>query len=85
MSGVQMMAWAFAQISRCVSACFGWFDSLMTRINGNSVLIFMFFVGLLITLFLKPIIGYGIGAIGADTVKSVYKNRINEQSGRGGR
>lgn len=72
MSGVQMMAWAFAQIARCVSACFYWFDSLMIRLNGNSVLIFMFFIGLLVSLFLRPIIGFGINAIGADTVNAVY-------------
>lgn len=72
MTGTEMMVWALAQIGRCVAACVGWFNSLMDRINGDEVLLFVFFIGAVIALFLKPIVGFGIGAIGADTVNSVY-------------
>lgn len=75
MTGTEMMVWALAQIGRCMTACVGWFNSLMERINGDEILLFVFFIGAVITLFLKPIVGYGIGAIGADTVSAVYRNR----------
>lgn len=75
MTGTEMMVWAISQIGRCVTACVTWFNTLMERINGDEILLFVFFIGAAITLFLKPIVGYGIGAIGADTVNSVYRNR----------
>lgn len=45
---------------------------MIARIGGDNVLLFVFFIGVVIVLFIKPIIGFGVGAIGSDAVDAVY-------------
>lgn len=63
---------ALGQVGRCIAACVAWCNQLLTAFAADNLLLFIFFIGAVVALFIRPIIGFGINAIGADTVNAVY-------------
>lgn len=61
-----------------IIACLGWFDAIMTQIDGLGVIVAAFIVVLTVTMFLLPLRGGGIGTFDyiADlTGQAIYNDK----------